>query len=103
MITDHSSVGFKFLLLDRPIIRIEMPELIANTDVNLDYVHLLQEAATTVRDVDEAVTAVESCFGNPDSLSRSRRAVAGELFYKPGTATERAVRELYEVIELDPL
>jgi hypothetical protein len=34
-------------------------------------------------------------------LSQSRRAVADELFYEPGTATARAVRELYEVIELD--
>src|ERR1043166_7618983 len=32
MITDHSSVGFEYLLLDRPLIRIHVPELIRNTD-----------------------------------------------------------------------
>ena len=101
LITDHSSVGFEYLLLDRPIIRIEMPELIANTDINPDYVELLREASTTVRDVGETITAVERCFIDARSLSESRRAVAAELFYEPGTATARAVRELYEVIELE--
>jgi CDP-glycerol glycerophosphotransferase len=102
LITDHSSVGFEYLLLDRPIIRIEMPELIANTDINPDYVALLRDASTTVRDVKETIKAVEKCFCDGGTLSPERRAVAAELFYEPGTATARAVRELYDVIELDP-
>jgi len=102
LITDHSSVGFEYLLLDRPLIRISIPELIAKTDINPDYVDLLKEASVTVRDVGEAVAAVENCLSQPALLSKSRRTVAEELFYKPGTATERAVRELYEVMELDP-
>jgi len=101
LITDHSSVGFEYLLLDRPIIRIEMPALIANTDINAEYVALLREASTTVREVGETIAAVERCLTDARSLSESRRAVASELFYKPGTATARAVRELYEAIELD--
>jgi hypothetical protein len=102
LITDHSSVGFEYLLLNRPLIRISIPELIAKTDINPDYVDLLKEASVTARDVDEAVAAVEKCLSAPAFLSQSRQAVAEELFYKPGTATARAVRELYEVIELDP-
>ena len=102
LITDHSSVGFEYLLLDRPLIRIAIPELIAKTDINPDYVGLLQEASTTVNNVQEALAAVERCFTDPTALSKSRRAVGEELFYNPGTATSRAVRELYEVIELDP-
>lgn len=101
MITDHSSAGFEFLLLDRPLIRIDLPELIARTDINPEYVELLQEASTTVRSAAEAVSAVDACFGDVSRKSQSRRAVARELFYEPGTATERAVRELCEVIELD--
>jgi CDP-glycerol glycerophosphotransferase (TagB/SpsB family) len=102
LITDHSSVGFEYLLLDRPVVRIDIPELIARTDINPEYVALLREATTTVRDVDEAIAAVGECLGDAASLSQSRRAVARELFYEPGTATTRAVRELYDVIELDP-
>ena len=101
MITDHSSVGFEYLLLDRPLIRIDTPELIAKTDINPEYVGLIQEASITVRQVGEAISAVDKCFGDPANLSESRRAVAKDLFYKAGTATARAVRELYEVIELE--
>lgn len=102
LITDHSSVGFEYLLLDRPVVRIDIPELIARTDINPEYVALLREATTTVKDVDEAAAAVEEGFGDASSLSQSRRAVARELFHEPGTATARAVRELYDVMELDP-
>ncbi|HXI89886.1 MAG TPA: CDP-glycerol glycerophosphotransferase family protein [Blastocatellia bacterium] len=102
LITDHSSVGFEYLLLDRPVVRIDIPELIARTDINPEYVDLLREASITVRDVGETIAAVERCFGDSYSQSASRRAVASELFYEPGMATARAVRELYDVIELDP-
>ena len=101
LITDHSSVGFEYLLLDRPVVRIEVRELIAKTDINPEYVTLLREASTTVRNVTGAVEAVARCLADRRHLSQSRRAVADELFYEPGTATARAVRELYEVIELD--
>ena len=103
LITDHSSVGFEYLLLDRPLVRIEVPQLIAATNIHPDYVALMIEAATSVRNADEAVRAVGDSFADPASHSAARRAVADKLFYKPGTATARAARELYEVIELEPL
>ena len=103
LITDHSSVGFEYLLVDRPLIRIEMPGLIAATKIPPDYVALMAEAATSVRNADEAVRAVEQAFSEPAQKSVERRAVASQLFYKPGTATARAVGELYEAIELEPL
>ena len=103
LITDHSSVGFEYLLLDRPLIRIEMPELIAATNIHADYVSLMAEASTTVQTVEQAVIAVERALSEPMQKSVSRKAVADELFYRPGTATVRATRELYEVLELDPV
>lgn len=102
MITDHSSLGFEYLLLDRPLIRIDSPELIEKTDINPEYVDLMREASTTVRNATEALAAVDKYFEDPGLLSASRKEVAGDLFHKAGTATTRAVRELYEVIELDP-
>ncbi len=62
MITDHSSVGFEYLLLDRPLIRIHVPELIKNTDIEPSYVDLLARASTSVNDVDETIGAVERRF-----------------------------------------
>jgi hypothetical protein len=101
MITDHSSIGFEYLLLDRPLVRIEVPELIANANIHEDYVRLLAEASTTVRNAAEAVGAVEDCLADPARKSPTRRAVCEEIYYRPGTATARAVRELYNALELD--
>jgi hypothetical protein len=103
LITDHSSVGFEYLLLDRPLVRIEMPELIARTNIHQDYVQMMKDASTSVSNPREAVAAVEQCFAAPERNSGDRQRVAQELFYRPGTATSRATRELYQVIELDPL
>jgi CDP-glycerol glycerophosphotransferase (TagB/SpsB family) len=103
LITDHSSVGFEYLLLDRPVVRIEMPELIAKTDIHEDYVRMLEDVSTSVVSAAQAVKAVEQGLASPQARSENRRRVAQELFHQPGTATARAVRELYEVIELNPL
>src|SRR5262249_3138238 len=102
LITDHSSVGFEYLLLDRPLVPIHVPELLAKTDVEPIYVQLMSEAATSVENINQLGTAVEESFANPNRKSESRRAVAGEMFYKPGTATARAIAEMYDVLELIP-
>jgi CDP-glycerol glycerophosphotransferase (TagB/SpsB family) len=101
LITDHSSVGFEYLLLDRPLIRIHVPELLEKTDIEPVYVQLMSEAATSVDNIDELSTAVDESFASPGAKSASRQYVAGEMFYKPGTATDRAVAEMYNVIELE--
>jgi hypothetical protein len=61
---------------------------------------LLASASTSVNNVDEVLAAVERAFVEPGENSAMRIAVANEMFYKPGTATERAVKELYELMEL---
>ncbi len=102
MISDHSSAAFEYLLLNRPLIRIEMPELIARTNIPPDYVALMADASTTVRSVAEIMRAVETGLANPGILATTRVIVSEELFYKPGTATTRAAQELYELMELNP-
>ena len=103
MITDHSSAGFEYLLVDRPLVRIEVPELIAATRIPKEYVSLLAEASLSVGSSESAIKAVEKGLADPSAQSKSRKAVAQELFFDPGRATSRAVEELYEVLELDPL
>ncbi len=100
MITDHSSVGFEYLLLDRPLVRIHVPKLIKNTDIEPSYVELLASASTSVANVAEVLAAVERALSDASENSATRIAVANEMFYKPGTATDRAVRELYDLMEL---
>jgi hypothetical protein len=101
LVTDHSSVGFEYLLLDRPLVRIEMPELLARTSIPPDYVALMVQASVTTRDAPTTLAAVERAFADPRVGSPDRRAVAQDLFHQPGTATARAAAEIYEVLELE--
>lgn len=102
MITDHSSAGFEYLLLDRPLVRIHIPELLALANVHRDYVELLADVSESVVDVDGIVAAVERALADPAARSATRRAVAAELFHDPGRATERGAAALYEAIGLEP-
>jgi CDP-glycerol glycerophosphotransferase len=101
LITDHSSIGFEYLLLDRPLIRIAVPELIRRGEIPKEYVDLLITASTTVESATEVVAAVERAMAEPRRLSEARRAVTAELFHEPGKATDRAIHELYALMELD--
>ena len=103
MITDHSSAGFEYLLLDRPLVRIHVPELLRGSNIGEEYVRLLAEAAQSVTGPLEALQAAERGLADPAVNSRSRRAVAQDLFHGPGGATARAVDELYNVMGLAPV
>jgi CDP-glycerol glycerophosphotransferase (TagB/SpsB family) len=102
MITDHSSAGFEYLLLDRPLVRIHVPELLKHSNINDEYVRLLADAARSATDLGGVLHAVEQGLAEPSTGSASRRAVARDLFHQPGSATARAVAELYEAMELTP-
>jgi GT2 family glycosyltransferase len=100
LITDHSSAGFEYLLLDRPIVRIHIPELIASAQIHRDYVALLSDVSESAVNAASAVRAVERGLADPIVRSTTRREVAAELFHDPGNATERCVAALYEAIGL---
>ena len=102
LVTDHSSCGFEYMLLDRPLVRVVVPELLAQANVHSDYVEMLASASIDARDAGTAARAVDRALANPRELAPERRAVARELFYKPGTATGRCAAALYEVMDLAP-
>lgn len=102
MVTDHSSAGFEFLLCDRPLVRIHRAELIALANIHPDYVNLLASVADSVDTVEDAIEAVEHGLADPAARSGDRRAVAEDLFYRPGGATARSIQSLYDVLELVP-
>jgi hypothetical protein len=102
LITDHSSCGFEYMLLDRPLVRIELPELLAQANVHPDYIEMLARGSINVRDADTAAAAVDRALAHPRERGAERRAIACELFYKPGTATARCAAALYEVMNLAP-
>lgn len=102
MITDHSSAGFEYLLRDRPLVRIHRPTLLQLASVHPDYAQLLASVSESVETLPETLRAVERGLADPQRGSAERRRVAADLFYKPGTATDRCVEYLYEAIELPP-
>jgi hypothetical protein len=101
LVTDHSSAGFEFMLLDRPIVVIDCPQLIAHARVAADKVRLLRGAATVARsDATAIARAVERSLADPAARSAERRAAAARLFHRPGGATMRAVNCIYDVLDL---
>jgi len=103
MITDHSSAGFEYLLLDRPLVRIHVPELIELARVHRDYLQLLTDVSESVHDPGGAVGAVERALADPHRRSASRRATAEDLFFQAGTATRSCANAIYEAIDLEPI
>jgi hypothetical protein len=100
LVTDHSSVGFEFMLLDRPIVVIDCPTLIERARINPQKVALLRRAADVVASAHEAAAAVTGGLKNPGRLSPERCAIAGDLFYRPGSAAARAARCVYDLLAL---
>jgi hypothetical protein len=103
MITDHSSAGFEYLLLDRPIIRIHRPELLQAALVHPDYADLLASVSESVDEASGVTDAAMRGLTEPGALSSRRRAVAEDLFHLPGSATARSVAELYDALALEPM
>ena len=91
MVTDHSSVGFEYLIVDRPLIVFDAPELGYVARINPEKVALLRSAATVVRTPQETAAAATQALAHPARLSAQRRAIARDLFFDPGRATERSV------------
>jgi hypothetical protein len=88
------------MLLDRPIVVVDCPELIVRARVSRDKVALLRSAADVVADPAGVAAAVGLSLADPRPHSARRRAISSDLFYCPGGATERAVRCVYELLAL---
>jgi CDP-glycerol glycerophosphotransferase (TagB/SpsB family) len=103
MVSDHSSIAFEYMLLDRPIVVIDRPDLIAKAGISADKVNRLREASDVADDAVAMTRAVVAALQRPERLSAQRRRTAGELFYRPGSATDRAVQLIYRLIGLPAL
>lgn len=100
MVTDHSTVGFEFMVLDRPVVVLHQPALIAHARINPEKVALLHSGARVVHESSRLLEAVEEELRRPERLSAVRRRLASDLFYNYGGATERATAVVYELLRL---
>ncbi len=98
MVTDHSSIGFEFLVLDRPLIVFDAPDLATAARVNPEKIALLRSAARVTQTPGQTVTAANAAIADPASQSAARRTVAREMFFEPGGATRRAVHLVRELL-----
>jgi CDP-Glycerol:Poly(glycerophosphate) glycerophosphotransferase len=98
MVTDHSSVGFEYLVLDRPLLVFDTPGLIEAARINPEKVALLRSAARVVYNVDDLKASATAEAAAPGRLSTERRRVAGEVFHEPGGATDRAVAIIRDLL-----
>jgi hypothetical protein len=99
LVTDHSSVGFEFMLLDRPIVVVHSPELLISAKVNPSKIAALWSAADVVN-ASETGAGVRRALAEPTRHSVRRRQIADELFYDPGRASIRAAECIYDVLGL---
>jgi glycosyltransferase involved in cell wall biosynthesis len=100
MVSDHSSIAFEYLLLDRPLIVIDRPALINKASINPEKVRRLRAAADVAIDPREVPELVLAALKQPERRSFERRGTAADLFFQPGTATDRALAVLYRLIDL---
>jgi len=98
LITDASSTANEFTLLDRPIIFIDVPELIKKYSTTIDLDTWGRKIGKTVTRADDLKRAILEYLDNPSELSEIRRSAARDIFYKPGGATKRAVETLYNLL-----
>jgi len=99
LISDASSVSSEYSLLDRPMVFLDVPDMIAamrakGRAVDLDTWG--RKAGVTVRWPDEAVEAVRESLAHPRRGSDVRREMARDLFYNPGRAAEAALAWIRE-------
>jgi CDP-glycerol glycerophosphotransferase len=100
MVTDHSSIGYEFCLLDRPLIVFDAPDLARVARINPEKIAQLRGAARVVTNAAETGRAALDELDHRERHGKARRAIAREMFYEPGTATDRALAMVYELLDL---
>ncbi len=102
LISDASSVLQEFMLLDRPIVYCDVPELFQSKRYRktADVDTWSQKGGIVIKTGDEIAAALDRCFSDPSEFSAARRAIANDVFYNPGIATQRALELVYSELGL---
>lgn len=94
LITDASSVSSEYSLLDRPIVFLDVPELITRAEAKagamVDLKTWGQKGGPIVSDPARIAKVVRKSLAHPEKFAEVRQAMRDDLFFNPGTATEAA-------------
>jgi hypothetical protein len=94
LITDASSVANEYTLLNRPIVFLDVPDLIKVTKGKLALIDSEDQGrrgGLLVKRPQDIAGAVAKCLAAPESLAKIRKDIAQNLFFNPGCATEAAI------------
>lgn len=92
LISDASSAAVEYTLLDRPIVFLDVPELLAkvrDSDDTLDLETHGRKIGTCITNPAEIVPAVRDALAHPARERETRRSMAQDIFHRPGHAAER--------------
>jgi hypothetical protein len=104
LITDASSVAFEYTLLDRPIVFWDVPEIMnGKRAAQMDLSTWGRKGGDIVDSRATLEKTVVRLLDDPSEKSALRQKIANDLFYKPGTASLRAVRRIYEELQMEPI
>jgi len=91
MITDVSSISYEYCVLDRPIVIFEVPGAM-DPYPEKDQAVWKQDHGEVVAQAGQVCPAIERGLADPGSRGEIRRWKAAQLYYRPGTATDRGGR-----------
>lgn len=101
LISDASSVANEFCLRDRPIVFVDVPDLLqaraAMPGCAMDLDTHGRNMGQVVNSAEELTEAIKAGLANPTERSAARRAVATHLFHEPGTAGARMAAKLVDM------
>lgn len=100
LVSDASSVANEYLLLDRPILWIDVPDLIRKYEKTIDLDGWGRKTGRIVKTVDELMAACRDSLGRPAEFAELRRKAAADIFYNPGSATEAFCQTLADLVGL---
>jgi CDP-glycerol glycerophosphotransferase len=100
MITDHSTIGFEFALLDRPLVVFDAPDLLEEARINPDKWQALRGMSDIARTPGELPLVVARALADPGRHAAARATTSRSLFAHAGHATQRALAVVYELLEL---
>ncbi|MEE8524021.1 MAG: CDP-glycerol glycerophosphotransferase family protein [Thermoanaerobaculia bacterium] len=102
LVSDASSVSSEYSLLDRPMVFLDVPQLLARErqrpDSMLDLETWGRRGGALVEHPEEIVDAVAEALAHPERHTEVRREMVGDLFYHPGGATRAALAWFDEVL-----
>ncbi|MDJ0705717.1 MAG: CDP-glycerol glycerophosphotransferase family protein [Leptolyngbyaceae cyanobacterium MO_188.B28] len=93
LITDASSMANEYALLNRPLVFLDVPELIQRAKDQGAFVDetLGRRGGLLVERPDQIEEIIATSLANSEEFSEIRQGIAQDLFYNPGGATEAAI------------